>query len=187
MGMPIPTYTWQKAGSIEQGRFSLDTLVSIIQSTIDEVSRISMGLHPSTLNDLGILATVTWFCREYSYVYPKIKLEKIITIEESDVPAAIKIPLFRILQESLNNVARHSRATGIKIILSKTEDRIEMHIIDNGIGFDVQEKISADHRDSHKGFGLISMWERTKYTGGTFYIDSARNKGTKIKVSWPCR
>jgi len=173
-------------GNIDEGCLSLETAVSLIQTMIDEVSKISMGLHPSTLDDLGIIATLSWFCREYQCIYPNINLEKEIGIEESDIPPDIKTPLFRILQESLNNIACHSQATNIKVSLSKIGDRIEMSIIDNGIGFDVQEKVFADH-DSRKGFGLVSMRERTKYSGGVFCIDSAMEKGTKIQVSWPCK
>lgn len=173
-------------GNYEKGCLSLETSISLIQTMIDEVSRISMGLHPSTLDDLGIIATISWFCREYHCIYPNIDLEKKIEVEESDIHCSIKIPLFRILQESLNNVACHSQATKVKVSLSKKGSRIEMSIIDNGIGFDVQEKILADH-DNRRGFGLVSMRERTKYSGGVFCVDSAREKGTEIQVSWPCK
>ncbi|MDD2390745.1 MAG: PAS domain S-box protein [Desulfobacterales bacterium] len=163
---------------------SLNTLVPIIQTAIDEVSRISMDLRPSTLDDLGIIATVSWFCREYQAVYPSLELAKNIEIEESDVPSPIKINLFRILQESLNNVGRHSRATCVRIGLLKTENRIEIFITDNGIGFNVQEKIHIG-LNGRRGFGLFSMQERTKHSGGMFSITSIPKKGTTIRASWP--
>ncbi len=175
-----------QTGHLEKGSHALETIISIIQTTIDEVSRISMGLRPSTLDDLGILATISWFCREYHRVYPNIDLEKKIEIEENDVPFTIKTPLFRILQESLNNVARHSQATKVQVDLVKTGSRVEMSITDNGIGFNVQEKITSCE-DDRKGFGLVSMQERTKYSGGVFSIESAREKGTIIRASWPCK
>lgn len=173
------------SGELEEGSASLDTMVSIIQTTIDEVSRISMGLRPSTLDDLGILATVSWFCREYQTVYPDIRLEKKLEAEESDVPPAVKTPLFRILQEALNNVARHSKATKVTVALLKTGERIELSIADNGQGFLPHQK-TPGNPDGRVGFGLISMQERAKYSDGVCTIESSSKKGTVVRASWPC-
>jgi len=174
------------SGHPESVDSSLKTLVPIIQTAIDEVSRISMDLRPSILDDLGIIATVSWFCREYHCVYPSLELVKNIEIEEGDVPSPIKINLFRILQESLNNVGRHSRATCVRVGLLKTENRIEISITDNGIGFNAQEKIHIG-LNGRRGFGLFSMQERTKHSGGMFSITSIPKKGTNIRASWPCK
>lgn len=173
-------------GHSDIGDSSLKTLVPIIQTAIDEVSRISMDLRPSILDDLGIIATISWFCREYRSVYPSLELIKNIEIEEDDVPSPIKIHLFRILQESLNNVGRHSRATWVRVGLLKAGNRIEISITDNGIGFNVQKKIHIGH-NGRRGFGLFSMQERTKHSGGMFSITSTLGKGTTIRASWPCK
>ena len=165
--------------------FSLNKLVGLVQTTIDEVSRIAMDLRPSTLDDLGIIATVSWFCRNYHSVYPSIEVVQQIKIDENDIPRAIKIHLFRILQESLNNVARHSRATKIHVCLSRTGNAVEMAIADNGIGFNVQKRIHVDQK-GRRGFGLFSMQERIKHLGGEFSIVSAPGKGTTIRALWPC-
>ena len=173
------------AGHTDRGCSSLEKLISIIQNTIDEVSRISMDLRPSTLDDLGILATISWFCREYQLIYPGLDLIKKIGIEERDVPTNIRIHLFRIIQESLNNVARHAKASSVKIDMAKTAGRIEMTISDNGVGFNVQEKMFLNQQD-RRGFGLISMKERTNYSGGKFTVEAAKEEGTTIRASWPC-
>ena len=169
--------------SHDSGDASLKKLVPLVQTAIDEVSRIAMDLRPSTLDDLGIIATISWFCREYHSVYPSIELVQHIEIDEGDIPPAIKIHLFRILQESLNNVARHSQATCVHVGLSRTEDRVEILITDNGIGFSVQKRIPVGGR---RGFGLFSMQERIKHSGGTFSITSTPQKGTTIRALWPC-
>jgi len=173
------------AGHTDMGCSSLEKLSSTIQNTIDEVSRISMDLRPSTLDDLGILATISWFCREYQSIYPDLDLIKRIKIKESNVPANIRIHLFRIMQESLNNVARHAKASSVKIDMAKTAGRIEMTISDNGIGFNVREKTLQGQED-RRGFGLISMKERTGYSGGKFIVEAAKGGGTTIRASWPC-
>ncbi len=162
---------------------SLQQLISLVQNSIDDISRISMDLRPSTLDDLGILATISWFCREYQSIFPNIALTKEITIEEQDVNPDIRIHIFRIIQESLNNVARHSKASAVRISLTKKKDLIELSISDNGIGFNAagNKLLLAKQR----GFGLLSMKERTNYSGGTCTIRTAEGEGTTIVASWP--
>ena len=172
-------------GGPVRGDFSLQRLVPIIQTAIDEVSRIAMDLRPSTLDDLGIIATISWFFREYHAVYPSLALVKHIEIEEHDIPPAIKIHLFRIVQEALNNIARHSRATRVQVGLARTGGRVEIFIRDNGTGFDVQKNFRAG-QNGRRGFGLFSMRERIKHSGGVFSIISMPQKGTTIRASWPC-
>ncbi len=179
------TLNQMHAGRMDAGRTSLDKLISVVQNTIDEISRISMELRPSTLDDLGILATISWFCREYRSIYPGIDLVENIEIKEGAVSADIKIPLFRIIQESLNNVARHSKATSVRLCLAKKNGKVELTISDNGIGFDVTKKVTAQH-GGERGFGLLSMKERTKNSGGTFSVESCEGEGASISASWPC-
>ena len=169
-------------GSSESGLASLKEGIPVIQATIEEVRRISMDLRPSILDDLGILATISWFCREYQAVYTSIKVKVSITVEEADVPEHLKIIIFRIIQEALNNAAKHSRADTVDISLGKGAGSIELSISDNGLGFDVQENILRE--DSGKGMGLASMEERTDLSGGCFSIDSVKGLGTLIMSTW---
>ena len=169
-------------GSSESGLASLKESIPVIQATIEEVRRISMDLRPSILDDLGILATISWFCREFQAVYTSIKVNASITLEEADVPEHLKIIIFRIIQEALNNAAKHSQADTVDISLAKGAGSIELSISDNGQGFDVQENILRE--DSGKGMGLASMEERTDLSGGCFSIDSVKGLGTLIMSTW---
>ena len=169
-------------GSSESGLTSLKESIPVIQATIEEVRRISMDLRPSILDDLGILATISWFCREFQSVYTGMKVNRTITLEEEDVPEHLKIIIFRIIQEALNNVAKHSRADMVDISLVKRDNSIELTISDNGIGFNVQE--SALREDSSRGMGLASMEERSDISGGYFSIDSVKGLGTLIMSTW---
>jgi signal transduction histidine kinase len=83
---------------------SLETVIPLTQKTIEEVRRIVKDLRPSILDDLGILATIGWFCREFNNVYTGIRIETTIDIEEDEVPSHLKTIIYRILQEALNNV-----------------------------------------------------------------------------------
>jgi PAS domain S-box-containing protein len=155
---------------------SLESVIPIIRESIEEVRRIQMDLRPSTLDDLGVVATLRWFCREFEKIYSTFHIEKRMDVKENDIPDHLKTVIYRIIQEAMNNIAKHSKANVICLSLEKRGDRIELKVKDNGIGFDPAM--------ARKGFGLGSMRERTEFSGGTFEIESAISAGTKIRASW---
>ena len=161
---------------------ALNGLIPIIQSTVEEVRRITMDLRPSTLDDLGILATIAWFCREFQETYAPVRIEKEIGLDESDIPESLKTVIYRVLQEALHNVAKHSGADSVTVSLMKRDDTIELTIADNGRGFDLKEVFDID--GSKRGFGLGSMRERIELSGGSFSLESIRREGTNIRASW---
>lgn len=161
----------------------LETAVLLIQEVVNEVRRIQRNLRPAMLDDLGILATLAWFCRDFQSIYGGISVDSEITIEEGDVPAPLKIVIFRIVQEAFNNVAKHSRATHVRMVLRRSADQaLELDIEDDGRGFDVDECLSTA---GLRGLGLSSMSERSELSGGLFRIESTQGKGTRIRVAWP--
>jgi len=161
---------------------SLEAVIPLTQKTIEEVRRIVKDLRPSILDDLGILATINWFCREFQNVYTDIRIKTNIDIQEGDIPSLLKTVIYRILQEALNNVAKHSRANLVQLKLEKSGDRINLKIQDNGLGFDLAKTISL--KPSQRGFGLASMRERAELSGAAFEIVSSAGKGTVIRVGW---
>ncbi|MBI4774501.1 MAG: PAS domain S-box protein [Deltaproteobacteria bacterium] len=161
----------------------LKSLIPVIQRAIDEGRRISMDLRPSTLDDLGILATIAWFCREFQRIYSGISIEREIRLEEGDVPEALKTVIYRVLQEALNNAAKHSRASRVRLYLGMEKDTIDLVIEDNGTGFDLESVMTSDSRT--RGFGLASMRERTELSGGSFSIETGAPEGTVIRAAWP--
>ncbi len=161
---------------------SLETVIPLAQKTIEEVRRIVQDLRPSILDDLGILATITWFCREFQNVYSSIQIKREIGIQENDIPSPLKTVIYRILQEALNNIAKHSRAGLVHLSLQKKHDGVELRLHDNGKGFDLTEAISL--KPSRRGFGLASMRERAELSGAKFDIESSVGKGTTIWVRW---
>ena len=161
---------------------SLEAVVPITQKTIEEVRRIVKDLRPSILDDLGILATIAWFCREFQTVYSNIQIEKQIDITENDIPLPLKTTIYRVLQEALNNVAKHSGANRVQLCVQKRDAKIALMVKDNGKGFDLENKISLT--PSQRGFGLASMRERAQLSGAHFDIQSEIGKGTSIRVVW---
>jgi hypothetical protein len=161
---------------------SLKPLIPMIQQTMEDVRRMARNLWPSILDDLGILATITWFCRDYEKIYAPIVLDRRIELEEKDVPTELKIILFRIMQEALNNVAKHSKARQVFLTLEKRDREIILCIRDHGQGFDAHKVFSGD--SSGRGLGLASMKERAELSGGRFQISSHPGEGTIIQASW---
>ena len=161
---------------------SLEAVIPLTQKTIEEVRRIVKDLRPSILDDLGILATINWFCREFQDIYAGIRIERAVEILEKDIPSLLKTVIYRILQEALNNVAKHSGADLVRLTLAKSDCGIELEIQDNGDGFDLAKTISL--KPAQRGFGLASMRERAELSGAVFDIVSTVGEGTVIRVKW---
>ena len=160
----------------------LDDLLSIVYDTIEETQRIYRNLHPSILDDLGLKAAIRSLCREFKEVYSWIDIESQIKIQEDQVQDSLKILVYRILQEAMNNVAKHSHADKVNISLKQIDKRIALIVEDNGVGFnlnEIQEKESCE-----RNFGLDNIKERTELFGGTLTIISAPKKGTVIRALW---
>ena len=174
---------WMEKNSLPVDLQALGSMVPMIQNAIEEVRRIQTDLRPPILDDLGILATISWFCREYEKVYAGIQIEKELRIQEAEIPGPLRTVIYRVLQEAMNNVAKHSRAKGVRLSLSKIRDgEIQLRVEDNGLGFDLQRAL-LEERTGH-GFGLNSMRERTELSGGSFSIESQMGRGTVLQASW---
>jgi signal transduction histidine kinase len=168
----------------EEAVKSLEALIPLTQQASEELRRIHSDLRPSLIDDLGIIATISWFCREFEQLYSGIRIEKNINIKEEEIPESLKIIVFRILQEALNNIGKHGKANLVGVALEGTSGNIELVIEDNGQGFDVEHVYSV--KGPYSGFGLTNMKERAELSGGTFAIDSTPGAGTIVRASWQC-
>ena len=134
------------------------------------------------LDDLGILPTIHWHCKEFQKIYPNIRIETSLCTQQERLAEPLEITIFRILQEAMHNAAKHSNADLIRIAL-ESESGIHLIIEDNGTGFDLKEATAGKSRLN--GMGLSSMKERAELSGGKLYIESIRGVGTTIRASWP--
>lgn len=162
---------------------SLGDLVPRIQQVMEEARRIYMGLRPSVLDDLGVIATIRWCCREFQQTYPETRIETHIGIEEDEISDALKTVIFRIIQEALNNISKHSRAKTASLALVKTATALELAVEDQGVGFEPNPAPITD--DYPRGMGINGMRERTELSGGTFSLTSELGKGTRVHAVWP--
>jgi len=162
---------------------SLRNVIPVIQEGIEECRRMQQDLRPSMLDDLGLLPTLSWFCRRYQTIYTGIKVDLEQTLEEGDIPDSLKIVIFRVTQEGMNNIAKHSKADLVHLSLRKIDGRIQLILEDNGQGFDLAKVLSSE--STKRGLGLTSMRERVKLSRGYFAIESAEGRGTTVRAFWP--
>jgi signal transduction histidine kinase len=177
-----------KLADMNKGRtpavdITLEHIIAMVRDTIEETHRISTNLRPSILDDMGILKTIAWVCRKTQEVYTDLKIEKQFDLREGDVPEPLKIVICRIVQEALNNAAKHSNARTIQVLLKKIKNNLKLGIEDNGRGFDSEAVCNLENG----GMGLMNMRERTELSGGTIRITSEDGKGTRIRAIWPLK
>ncbi len=133
------------------------------------------------LDNLGLISTLQWYCREFQALHPEYRIELKTLLEEKIIPEELKVVLFRIAQEALNNVAKHSKAEWVTVSLSSDGGGISLIISDDGQGMDFN---SVNQSSTSWSLGLISMRERAELTGGKFSIESAPGQGTTVRVFW---
>ena len=160
----------------------IEDIIPLIRTTVDETRRIAMGLRPSTLDDIGISETIYWFCQQFEDIYKNIRILKLIEIEEDQIPDTLKTVIFRVLQESLNNVAKHSGADRVQLSLQQEGKAVKLIVEDNGSGFDSEKPLPQNA--AGQGFGLASMRERIELSGGIFTLETAPGKATRICAVW---
>jgi len=154
-----------------------DATVRQIDVTIRSVRQIINDLRPNVL-DLGLSAAVDWQVADFAR-RTGIECELVDDDGEHRIDDHCATAFFRILQESLNNVARHARATRVRIALQQQADMLTMTIRDNGVG------MQPGSRNRHGSFGLVGIEERVGILGGSFSISSGLDSGTTIVVTIP--
>lgn len=155
----------------------LQTIREIADHTLRATKNIALGLRPPMLDDLGLLSALNWLTADFSK-RTGIAVEASADGEVSRLNEAYRTCIYRVVQESLTNCARHSQARCVSVQLDISEERLTLTVNDDGMGFEPGKKMGA-------GLGLLSMQERAAELGGTFEIGSAAGKGTRIQVTIP--
>jgi len=163
---------------LPETREQLDGVRSLVAQTLDNVHNLALELRPSVLDDLGLAAALRRYVRDYQTRYAlEVDLE-IVGLEERLNPA-LETAVYRIIQESLTNIARHAQAHMASVLLEQRHGRIRAIIEDDGVGFD-WEAVKSNGR-----LGLYGMRERVELLNGTLTIESEPGQGTSIFVEAP--
>ena len=157
-----------------------EAMLTLIDKTIQSVKKISTELRPGLLDDLGLSAAIEWQSDEFQ---KRTGIRCTVTTDPPDITLDRErnTAIFRILQETLTNAARHADATEVNILLQKKNNRAELHVVDNGKG------ITEEQLSNPKSFGLLGIRERVTIFGGTITITGVPGKGTTVTVSIPVR
>ncbi len=169
-------------GISEKAKKRLEELWQQTDSILQGVRRLSQDLRPAAIDRLGLLPAVRWLAEEVTK-YSKVATNVQILGKEHRLPEEVAIALFRIIQEALRNVWRHSGATSAKITLEFTDNKTKITIRDNGKGFILAGKVGDLAK--HGKLGLAGMQERVQLVGGTMQVQSEPGKGTTIIVEAP--
>jgi len=153
-------------------------LSEMVDNTLISARRIMTDLRPEVLDMLGFSETVKQHLNSFQQ---RNKIECVFENHTSklNLNSDQSVALFRIVQEALNNVAKHSRASRTKVVLEQLDDKLSLQINDNGIGFEQNANV---HTDS---YGLIGMRERVFLLDGELIINSSKGKGTSIQILMP--
>lgn len=157
-------------------------VMGAILDLVGNIRSMQADLWPYVLDDIGILATIDWYCREFEKKHSELTIETHSELGEDEVPSPAKIVIYRILQETLNNVVMYSRASHVTLRLTKKDRAMEFTVEDNGTGFDPVETIAK--KSPWGGLGLLSIKARTELSGGRFIVESAKGKGTIVRAAW---
>lgn len=155
-------------------------LHELTSAALDSVRRMAMDLRPAALDDLGLVPALQAYAEKYSQRWPVVVNVSVKGLRRR-VPADVELVLYRVLQEALNNVAKHAMAATVSVSLSRRHNEVTLRIWDNGVGFDVNSGRPADG----SGLGLFGMRERLALVGGEAEVQSVRGKGTTVTARVP--
>jgi len=161
-----------------QAKQKIGAAFHLLDDTIKTVRKLATNLHPSILDDLGLLAAIEWQSQEFEK-RTGIRTSFDSSVGELDFPSSMTIGLFRICQESLTNVARYASAKQVRISFYPDQDHLVLKIADDGKGFDL-EKVRIK-----KTLGLLGMRERAMMMGAKLDICSQEGRGTSLLVRIP--
>lgn len=148
---------------------------SVAESAVKSIRDLALLLRPPMLDDLGLVAALEWQAREISR-----RGEMEVEVQSQNVSEELgdemKVTVYRLVQEALNNAATHASAKNAKVTVIQSGDKISVEVNDDGLGFDTKRK---------RGMGILGMEERVRRLGGNFAIHSVAGKGTTIEAGLP--
>lgn len=165
----------------DKAKEELQELRNLVRSCLGETRDIIFDLRPMVLDDLGLEAVITKFIDTIKVRYGiDITLRFFGTVKR--LPNHIEVSVFRVMQESINNIVKHAKTKEARVSLEFNDDFLIIHIEDKGVGFEIAEKSK-----SSSSYGLIGMKERIKLLHGKLKIISALDRGTKLEMSIPLK
>lgn len=164
----------------EKAREELGSIRDFLRSSLSDVRKIVYDLRPMSLDDLGLVPTLQRYISNY-IEQNNISVDFTVLGDPKALKPVVELAAFRIVQEALTNIKKHSGADNAVVRVEFTNDQINLLISDNGKGFDKSKLWKAKEEDA--GYGLLNMRERVELLNGKFDIKTSRNRGTKVFAS----
>jgi signal transduction histidine kinase len=166
-----------------EGILPLEKIAGYLKSTIDELRHISARLRPKDLDSLGLRGAIHEICRRIEGQYQGMSVSPQFHIEEEDVSDAIKLVIYRIMQEAVTNAAKHASAKNVLITVAKDGNCVHLSIEDDGCGFD--PKTIGEAKFPGGGYGLKNMQDRAELNNGSLHVTSTPGAGTRVRAVLP--
>jgi len=163
-------------------RVRLGEAKSLSNHVMAAMRQLSMDLRPTMLDDMGLIPTLRWYIQSFSSRLNIYSDFRAVGFEEK-LPPQIETAFYRIIQEALNNIAKHAAADHIEILLERRNSVMRASVTDNGKGFDLGKVLHPESPE--RGFGIVGMQERVSLLGGRIDIQSTPGSGTRISVEVP--
>ena len=151
---------------------------------LDQIHKLIYELRPTILDDFGLVAAIRWLI-ENSLEVAGINIDFKAIRQERRLPPELKIAIFRVVQEAINNILRHANARNVIVSFRFEKSAIRIGVKDDGTGFDVENAINS--KDRPRGLGIVGMKERIELFDGTFEIHSSHVGGTEIDIEIPLK
>ena len=177
--------TIEESRTVTEAAELAQRLRGIAAQTLEEVGRLSRGLHPSILDEVGLAAAVTRHAREFAELHGVAVDVRVEGLKTEPLPPALQATVYRILQEALTNVAKHADARSVSVRLVRHEAAVELRVQDDGAGFDPAVGSDAAAGDRH--LGLQVMRERAALLGGSVKVESRPGAGSTNTARFPLR
>ena len=158
---------------------SLHTALAGLQGAIEEVQEMAIELRPPSLDELGLLPTIRWFCREFECLHPDIRIEQQISVQEQNIPEQLKIVIYRIVEAVLKDIGKNSHKDRIRLRLEPNEKAIMLAIDDIP-----QDAMSVATAPGNPRLRFATAQERATLSGGAFSAAFNREGGITLNASW---
>jgi signal transduction histidine kinase len=162
----------------------LEDSIEAVERVLEQVHDLSLNLRPSMLDDLGLEPALRWYAHRQAAL-TGLRVEFKADPLEHRLEPITETACFRVAQEAMTNVVRHSRATCLEVNLSRKDGHLQLSVRDDGIGFDV----AAVREQAVRGasLGVLSMEERASWTGGNLEFISTPGGGTEVRAWFPIK
>lgn len=161
----------------------LDEVIRDVKRVIHKLRNYSYELRPPMLANFSLAKNLRAYAERFREQYPHIRIKLDLQKDGELLNSRVRTTLFRVYQETLNNVGRHAQAQNVQVNLKLDAEQVYLEVIDDGVGFDVPEQWLSIARQGHLGF--VGIWERVDGLGGNFEIHSEPGQGTQVKIRVP--